>query len=133
METKVVTLKLNDEQLMITVCGDKKLLDQISLKPKKIRLFCENSELKVMTSYLFEHLQSVFKNNEFLIENTIFVKDRTQKNFLFLTNNKYYFILNNKELRIPLKIQGYESQSYDNLLESCNAFSFSPKYNFILE
>ena len=120
MDKKNLTLELNGEKLVITVCGERKIIDQLSLKPKRIRIFCENSELKLLTSYLFEHLQTIFTGHEFVVDDTIFVKDMTQKNFLFLKNDIYAFILNNNELRIPLKIHK-KIGSDEEFIQSCNA------------
>lgn len=132
MERKNVTLELNGEQLTLAICGEKKLLDQLSSKPKKIRLFCEKAELKALTLYLFEHLQTIFKDHEFVVDDAIFVKDMTQKTFLFLKNNSYALILNNNELRIPLKIH-QNCESDQAFIESCDATLYPRNQWFHLE
>ncbi len=132
MEKKNLTLKLNGKRLTLTVCGEKKMLDQLSLKPKQIRLFCEKAELKAITLYLFEHLQMIFTGHEFVVDDTIFVKDITQKTFLFLKNDTYALILNNNELRIPLKIH-QNCESDQAFIESCDANSFPRNQWFCLD
>ena len=132
METKKVTLELNGKRLTLTIRGEKKLLDQLSQKPKRIRLFCERAELKAITSYLLEHLQAIFEGHEFLVDDSIFVKDEAKKSFLFLKNNTYCLILNNRELKIPLKIYN-TAQSSDDFFASCNAIAYPRPQWFELE
>ena len=62
----------------------------------------------------------------------IFVKDEAKKSFLFLKNNTYCLILNNRELKIPLKIYN-TAQSSDDFFASCNAIAYPKPQWFELE
>ncbi|AHB41079.1 TPA: hypothetical protein DIC40_02030 [Patescibacteria group bacterium] len=133
METKKVTLKLKDELFVVTICGDKNHINQITKKQKKIRFFCKNAELRVLTSYLIKDLREILETKTFMVENTIFGIDNIGNTFLILKGEDYYVLLNNNELRIPVVIPRQTIQTWEETTKTCNALPYKPmEQNFTL-
>lgn len=135
MKRKNVTLKLKDERFQITLLGEEKHLNQITNKIKEIRFYCLGSEMRILTSDLVEVLKKEMENKEFQIENTTFAKNDVGSTFFFLRegNGDHFFVLNNNELRIPLKRPTWNIlETYYEWAIYCNTAHYHPEEEFEL-
>lgn len=134
MERKNVTLKLKDEKFEITLLGEEKHLNQITNKIKKIRFYCLESEVRVLTSKLIKALREKMEGQEFMVENTMFAKNDVGSTFFILTGNSNYFVLNNNEVRIPMIIPDWNIKSWGEMTNHCHTRTYLPENKkFILK